>query len=187
MSVPSESGSALSSSSQSAVDAAILPQPQAVVPESGAGPHAGSAGFWIRLAAWAVDLACLALVTVTFIIAAVVIIYLGAQLGGEINDRVVALAGYAIAAIVMFGGVVYCTIFVGSGGQTPGKMLFRLKVVRMDGQEVTYGGALLRSLCWMLSLLPFGIGFLLIVWSRQKRGLHDILAGTSVIRLQRLP
>lgn len=188
MSLPSESGPVLSSSSQSAVDIAILPQPQAVVPESGAGPQADSAGFWIRLAAWAVDLSCLFLATVTIIIATLVIIYLGAQLGGEINEQVIALAGYVSTAIAMLSGLVYFTIFIGSCGQTPGKMLFRLKVVRIDGQEVTYGRALLRSLHWILSLLLlFGIGFLLIVWSRQKRGLHDMLAGTSVIRLQRLP
>jgi uncharacterized RDD family membrane protein YckC len=114
-------------------------------------------------------------------------IYLGGQLGGEINDHVIALAGYTSATIVLFSGVIYFTIFVGSCGQTPGKMLFRLKVVRVDGQEITYGKALLRSLCWILSLLLFGLGFLMIAWTRHKRAIHDMLAGTSVIRLQHAP
>lgn len=152
-----------------------------------AGPEVRKAGFWIRLAAWVVDLACLFLVTIALALAALITIYLGGQFGGEINDQVMALAGYSSTAIVMLSGVVYFTIFVGSCGQTPGKMLFRLKVVRADGQEMTYDGALLRSLFWMLSLLLFGIGFLMIAFTRQKRGLHDILAGTSVIRLQRSP
>lgn len=149
-----------------------------------AGPKVRKAGFWIRLAAWVVDLACLFLVTIALALAALMTIYLGGQLGGEINDQVMALAGYSSAAIVILSGVVYFTIFVGSCGQTPGKMLFRLKVVRVDGQEMTYGRALLRSLCWMLSLLLFSSGFLMIACTRQKRGLHDMLAGTSVIRLQ---
>ena len=150
-------------------------------------PQARKAGFWIRLAAWVVDLACLFLVTIALALAALITIYLGGQVGGEINDQVMTLAGYSSAAIVMLSGVVYFTIFVGSCGQTPGKMLFRLKVVRADGQEMTYDRALLRSLCWILSLLLFGIGFLMIACTRQKRGLHDMLAGTSVIRLQRSP
>ena len=146
-------------------------------------PQAAKAGFWIRMAAWVVDLACLFLVTIALTFAVLTTIYLGGQLGGEINDQVMALAGYSSAAIVMFSGVVYFTIFVGSCGQTPGKMLFRLKVIRVDGQEMTYGRALRRSLCWIVSLLLFSIGFLMIACTRRKRGLHDMLAGTSVIRL----
>lgn len=150
-------------------------------------PQVRKAGFWIRLAAWVVDLACLFLVTMALTLVVLTTIYVGGQLGGEINDQVMALAGYSSTAIVMLSGVVYFTIFVGSCGQTPGKMLLRLKVVRVDGQEMTYGRALLRSLCWILSLLLFSSGFLMIACTRQKRGLHDMLAGTSVIRLQRSP
>jgi uncharacterized RDD family membrane protein YckC len=152
-----------------------------------AGPQERKAGFWIRLTAWIADLTCLFLVTIALTVVALTTIYLGGQLGGEINDQVIALAGYASTAIVLCSGVVYFTFFVGSCGQSPGKMLFRLKVVRVDGQEMTYGRALVRSLCWILSLLPFGLGFLMIAWTRHKRALHDMLAGTSVIRLQRAP
>ncbi|MDE2058603.1 MAG: RDD family protein [candidate division NC10 bacterium] len=152
-----------------------------------AGPQERKAGFWIRLAAWIADLVCLFLATIVLTFGALITIYLGGQLGGEINDQVIALAGYASAAIVLFSGVIYFTIFVGSCGQTPGKTLFRLKVVRTDDQEMTYGRALLRSLCWILSLLLLSLGFLMIAFTRQKRALHDMLAGTSVIRLPRTP
>ncbi len=143
------------------------------------------AGFWMRLAAWLIDVVCLFLVTIASTVVALTTIYLGGQLGGEINDPVIALGGYTVAVIVLLSGVVYFTLFVGSCGQTPGKMLFRLKVVRANGQEMTYGRAWLRSQAWMLSLLLFGLGFLMIACTRQKRALHDILAGTSVIRLPR--
>jgi uncharacterized RDD family membrane protein YckC len=152
-----------------------------------AGPQDRKAGFWIRLAAWIADLVCLFLVIIALTFVALITIYLGGQLGGEINDQVIALAAYASAAIVLLSGLVYFTVFVGSCGQTPGKMLFRLKVVRVDGREMTYGRALLRSLCWMPSLLLFGLGFLMIACTRQKRALHDMLADTSVIRLNRAP
>ncbi|MBZ0168679.1 membrane protein [Candidatus Methylomirabilis lanthanidiphila] len=150
-------------------------------------PPDRKAGFWIRLAAWNVDLACLFLVTTALTFVALTVIYVGGQLGGEINDQVIALAGYTSGAIVLFSGVAYFTIFIGSCGQTPGKMLFRLKVIRGGGREMTYGRALIRSLGWMLSLLLFGLGFLAIACTRHKRALHDMLAGTSVIRLPRTP
>lgn len=177
------SGPELPSPGLSSVGTALLTEAQTDTPDSGSGPQARKAGFWIRLAAWVVDLVFLFLATIALAIVVLTTIYLGGQLGGEINDQVMALAGYSSAAIVTFSGVVYFTIFVGSCGQTPGKMLFRLKVVRADGQAVSYGRALLRSLCWILSLLLFSIGFLMIACTRQKCGLHDILAGTSVIRL----
>ncbi|GEM_PF-1856548 len=184
---PSASQQVLISPGQSSIGLTPLPDPRAGALESGAGPQTGRAGFWIRLAAWVVDLLCLFLMTTAFAIAALTTIYLGGQLGGEINDQVITLAGYSTIAIVTLSSMVYCTVFVGACGQTPGKMFFRLKIIRTDGQEMTYGRALVRLSCLALSLLLFGIGFLMIAYTSQKRGLHDMLAGTSVVRLQRLP
>jgi len=142
------------------------------------------AGFWIRMAAWIADIVCFFLATIVLALLVLATIWFGGRLGGEINDQVMALAGYSSAAIVMASGFLYFTLFTGSCGQTPGKMLFGLKIVRVDDQEMTHGRACLRSLCWILSLLLFSIGFLMIAFTRQKRGLHDMLAGTYVIRTQ---
>ena len=143
---------------------------------------AAKAGFWIRLAAWIADIVCLFLATIALAVLVLATIWFGGRLGGEINDQVMALAGFSSAAIVMASGVLYFTLFVGSRGQTPGKMLFGLRIVHVRGDEMTYGRACLRSLCWMLSLLLFSVGFLMIAFTRQKQGLHDMLAGTYVIR-----
>ena len=145
------------------------------------------AGFWIRLAAWIVDIVCLFLATIVLAVLVLATIWFGGRLGGEINDQVMALAGYSGAAIVMASGFLYFTLFVGSAGRTPGKTLFGLKIVGVNDQEMTYGRACLRSLCWILSLVLFSVGFLMIAFTRQKRGLHDILAGTRVIRTPRRP
>ncbi len=144
------------------------------------------AGFWIRLAAWIADTVCLFLATIVLAVLVLATIWFGGWLGGEINEQVMALAGYSGAVIVMASGFLYFTLFVGSSGQTPGKKLFGLRIVRVNGLEMTYGRALLRSLCWILSLLLFSVGFLMIAFNRQKQGLHDMLAGTFVIRTQRL-
>ncbi len=143
------------------------------------------AGFWIRLAAWIADLVCLFLTTIVLAVLVLATIWFGGWLGGEINEQVMALAGYSGAVIVMASGFLYFTLFVGSSGQTPGKLLFGLRIVRVNGLKMTYGRAILRSLCWILSLLLFSVGFLMIAFNRQKLGLHDMLAGTLVIRTQR--
>lgn len=144
---------------------------------------AARAGFWIRLAAWIADIVCLFLATIVLALLVLATIWFGGRLGGEINDQVMALAGYSSAAIVMASGFLYFTLFVGSCGQTPGKRIFGLKILRVSGREMTYGSACLRSLCWILSLLLFSVGFLMIAFTRQKRGLHDMLAGTCVIHV----
>jgi uncharacterized RDD family membrane protein YckC len=63
-------------------------------------------------------------------------------------------------------------------------MLFGLRIVRVTGERMTYGRACLRSLCWILSLLLFSVGFLKIAFTRRKQGLHDVLAGSYVTRLR---
>ena len=140
------------------------------------------AGFWIRMAAWIADVVCLFLATIVLALLILTTIWLGGRLGGEINDQVMGLAGYSSAIIVIATGFLYFTLFVGACGQTPGKRLFGQKVVCANDQEMTYGRACLRSLCWILSLLLFSVGFLMIAFTWQKRGLHDMLAGTYVIR-----
>jgi len=77
----------------------------------------------------------------------------------------------------------YFTVFVGWRGQTPGKMLFRLRIVRGNGREVGYGRAFVRWIGQILSALLLGVGFFMIAFSRKKRALHDRLAGTYVVRL----
>jgi uncharacterized RDD family membrane protein YckC len=143
---------------------------------------APKAGFWIRLVAWIADIVCLFLATIALAVLVLTTIWFGGRLGGEINDQVMALAGYSSAIIVMASGFLYFTLFVGSRGQTPGKLLFGLRIVRVNGEEMTYGRACLRSLCWIISLLLFSVGFLMIAFTRQKQGLHDVLAGTYVVR-----
>jgi uncharacterized RDD family membrane protein YckC len=143
------------------------------------------AGFWVRAAAWLADICCLFLITIALAVVVLTTIWFGGRLGGEINEQVMALAGASAALIVTATGFGYFTLFTGACGQTPGKMLFGLKVVRVTGQEMTYARACVRSACWILSLVLFSIGFLMIAFARQKQGLHDVLAGTYVIRASR--
>jgi uncharacterized RDD family membrane protein YckC len=76
----------------------------------------------------------------------------------------------------------YFTFFVGWCGQTPGKRLCKLKVIQKNGEPVTYGRAFLRYLAYVVSFMIAGLGFLMIAVDRKKRGLHDLIAGTLVVK-----
>ena len=75
----------------------------------------------------------------------------------------------------------YFVVFHGMEGKTVGKWLLGLRVVGAERGSITYGQAFLR---WLGTLVfaPFVLGFLWVLWSREKRGWHDFLARTWVIR-----
>ena len=77
---------------------------------------------------------------------------------------------------------VYFVVFVGGCGQTPGKMLCGIVVVSRQRAAVGYGRAFLRWIGYGLALLPFGLGFLGVLLTAERRGLHDWIAGTRVVR-----
>ncbi len=65
---------------------------------------------------------------------------------------------------------------------TIGKRIFGLYVLRPDGSKLTFGRAFARWLATSLSLILLGIGFLMIAFRRDKRGLHDLICDTVVVK-----
>ena len=80
-------------------------------------------------------------------------------------------------------GIAYHVGFLAWRGQTPGKILLNIKVIRTDGGLVSLGYALLRFLGYVLSFVVIGIGFLQIIYDPRKQGWHDKIADTYVIKL----
>lgn len=70
---------------------------------------------------------------------------------------------------------------VNYGGQTPGKMLLGIRVVKTDGSPLTGRDAVLRTLGYTLNWMTLGIGWLLAFYSSKHQGLHDLLANTYVV------
>jgi|GEM_PF-5282663 len=68
-------------------------------------------------------------------------------------------------------------------GQTPGKMLMGIRLIKTDGETVGVVHAVVRLIGYVLSILPFFLGFLWAVVNTEKQGLHDKLAQTYVIRV----
>jgi uncharacterized membrane protein SpoIIM required for sporulation/uncharacterized RDD family membrane protein YckC len=80
----------------------------------------------------------------------------------------------------------YYVLFEGlADGQTPGKRILRLRVVRDGGYSVTFGASAVRNLVRFIDIQPFGlyaVGILSIVLTRSGKRIGDIVAGTIVVR-----
>ncbi|HEX6869272.1 MAG TPA: RDD family protein [Candidatus Limnocylindrales bacterium] len=80
-------------------------------------------------------------------------------------------------------GILYFPWFWARGGQTPGMRPFRLYVVRdSDGSRIGWGPALLRVIGFWVSSVVFYVGFIWILIDKRRRGWHDLIAGTVVIK-----
>ncbi|HTY77766.1 MAG TPA: RDD family protein [Candidatus Bathyarchaeia archaeon] len=131
------------------------------------------AGFWIRVVAYTIDR------FVFFAGLGVLFIVGGAASGG--------MGGIAERTTANFFGtlldVAYGIVFHWLWGQTPGKMALRIKVVSMDGGPLSLGQATGRYFATFLSAIILCIGFIMAGIRTDKRALHDLLAGTRVVRL----
>lgn len=73
-------------------------------------------------------------------------------------------------------------------GQTPGKRLLKLRVIREDGRPITLWEALARNLLRIFDAVPgfvipvYSIGLITIFASRRDQRIGDVFAGTVVIR-----
>ena len=90
-----------------------------------------------------------------------------------------ALLLLAMLALALALHVAYHVVLVGGCGQTLGKMALGIAVVRRDGGTVGYGRAALRCLGGFLSLATFGLGYAGVLFTAERRGLADWLAGTQ--------
>jgi len=82
-------------------------------------------------------------------------------------------------------GIAYLVCFWAWRGQTPGKMVMRIKIIRTDGSEMGWRIAVLRYLGYVISGLLIGLGYLWVAFDVGKQGIHDKIADTCVIRLSR--
>ena len=80
--------------------------------------------------------------------------------------------------------IAYHTAFWRTTGQTPGSWIMGIRVVALGGGPLGVPRCLLRLFGCLLSTLPVYLGFLWIL-GPQRRGWHDILAGTEVLYVAR--
>lgn len=93
---------------------------------------------------------------------------------GKDYAAVVAFLPYAYALLTIPGWLFFAT--------TPGKWLLRMKIMTKKGQRPKLSHLVLRLAGYGFSILTFGAGFMWIGMSGHKQGLHDLLAGTLVVK-----
>ena len=78
---------------------------------------------------------------------------------------------------------------LGWSGQTPGKRLVGIRVVRAGGYPVTWVAALTRNLLRVVDSLPgtYGVALVAAFCDHERRRLGDLVAGTVVVRERRAP
>lgn len=80
------------------------------------------------------------------------------------------------------GAFLYHIVFEGTWGQTPGKKVFGIVVVRENGEPCTYGAATVRTAFRLVDALPIAYlaAFVSIRLTERQQRLGDIAAGTVV-------
>lgn len=137
----------------------------------------GYGGFWIRFLARFVDGLILGLVGMLIGGLGVVVMMSDPQNTGRnlLMQVVIQVVSLAI-------GITYDVFFIRKYDATPGKMAVGLKLLRADGGKLTAGRIIGRYFAHIVSALPLAIGYIMVAFDEQKRGLHDRLCDTRVIR-----
>src|SRR5690348_9718516 len=123
-----------------------------------------------------------AILALLFVLAAVSPTRTEQSRGGVFDAWAAAIVGIAIFC-VLWG---YYVLFEGlADGQTPGKRMLRLRVVRDGGYSVTFGASAVRNLVRFVDIQPglfYTVGMLSVIFSKSGKRLGDIVAGTIVVR-----
>jgi uncharacterized RDD family membrane protein YckC len=124
-------------------------------------------GFWIRFIAYYVDGLLAEIIVILLVLAFIP----------------------SIAGVLLISMIVMPAYFIGfwaTTGQTVGMKLLGLRVVRnSDGGRLGFGGAVLRLAGFAISCLPLYLGLIWVAFDSRKRGWHDLIAGSVVIRRTR--
>jgi uncharacterized RDD family membrane protein YckC len=84
----------------------------------------------------------------------------------------------------LFGAILYYPLMESSGAQaTVGKIVFSMIVTDTSFRRISFGRALGRYFAKGLSGLLLYLGYVMVAFTPQKRGLHDYIAGTLVLRV----
>jgi len=108
-------------------------------------------------------------------------------LRGKVTVRPDSLAAYSELLLLWLLTGAYAVISWRRGGQTIGMRPWRLQVVAVDGRPASWRALCLRYAVATVSTLACGLGLWWTLVDRERRGWHDLAAGTRFVRLDRPP
>ena len=93
-----------------------------------------------------------------------------------------AIEMFSLALIISFIWALGYHIYFPSSNMmaTPGKAILGLKITDDFGSQISAGKAVLRYVGYIINALTLNIGFLIVGFTDNKRGLHDMVASTRV-------
>ena len=111
---------------------------------------------------------------------------------GLLNEIQNEMSKWTIAILIFVVFLLFAGYFVLFewlwNGQTPGKRLLKLRVLREDGRPITFWEALARNLLRIFDAVPglvvpiYSIGLITIFVSNRDQRVGDMFAGTVVVR-----
>jgi uncharacterized RDD family membrane protein YckC len=149
------------------------------------------AGFFSRLEAFVIDLAILSVIQlvgsaliqafIRFFRLTGLVSFIQAILENSTNNIAIS------SALITLCVIGYFTFFWTLVGFTPGKAVLGLKIIRKNGENVSFGRSLLRFFAYWISALPLFLGFFWVLWDPKRQSWHDKIAGTQVLYIPRNP
>ncbi len=151
------------------------------------------AGFWARFAALLIDGVILAIPTG---LVAIVLIFLLGGFGMMVHMNpgdpaaaraflatMIPIFFFAMLGFMILHWLYYAGMESSARQATFGKSIMSLRVANLDGQPISFGHASGRFFAKIVSgMIPFGIGYLMAAFTEKKQTLHDLIAGTLVLR-----
>jgi uncharacterized RDD family membrane protein YckC len=148
------------------------------------------AGFWMRFLAYIIDAIILGIASFIILIPLFGIVGVTAasnaedlQSGG--GGLIAALVGTYLLTVVLITAAswLYYALMESSAKQaTLGKLALSLRVTDMAGNRISFGRATGRYFGKIVSGFILMIGYIMAGFTQQKQALHDIMAGTLVVR-----
>ena len=94
--------------------------------------------------------------------------------------------GYGLGLV---GGLFYAGYLEGSpSGQTIGKKVMGIRVIDFSaGGPIGFGRGVVRYLGKIVSSIPCGLGYLWMLWDKEKQCWHDKIATTVVVPVAQYP
>ena len=138
------------------------------------------AGFWIRVLAYVLDSLIMSIV---FVPLGIVIGLVMVGSGVDENSPEMQLVNLGTNGISILAAWLYFGFLESSSWQASiGKKALGLIVTDMNGNRISFGRATGRYFGIILSGMICFIGFLMVAFTEKKQGLHDLLAGTLVLK-----
>jgi uncharacterized RDD family membrane protein YckC len=143
-----------------------------------------TAGLGSRAAAQLIDGCILFLVNLTIILFFSIVAFDEFEEGPIGSDPVMEV-GQAIFLILLFVINFGYSLFLEAfwSGQTVGKRMLKLRVIRDNGQPITFLSAVLRNLFRVIDVLPsaYFLGSLVVFFHPKDKRIGDMVAGTIVV------